>query len=219
MKSKYFSKDGLLNSKLIFDRGTEENAPLWTIQYLSVVGPHLGQSVLLNMAYWMKGCLVSPGLYNQTMEKKDNHDDYTSPDQLIAYMCFNEMAGLYKNNRAIWRWLLTHWFTYDNLSQKTNFKRLIQPTAVLLAAVEGSFLGVLFLPFLSMALIISCFSAKGETSGKLKAWTIATTFEMSITYRIMSAIIRVDYSRGWKEVFAIYFPDVNHPTRIALRQS
>lgn len=216
----YFSKDGLLNSKIIFDKGTEENAPLWTVQYLLFDEYFQNEKehhrILSDYAKWMFKCFVELGLYNQNIERKNNHDDYTSPDQLIGYICYHELIGMINVNRQIWSYLVTHLLTYDNLTAKINFKRIMQPMAIFTAAFAGSRLSVLFMPILSLILIATCFKHKDHTSGRLKALTIVLTFEMSITYKIMTTLINVDYKGGVEELFAIYFPFDDFPTRVAL---
>jgi len=197
----YWSKEeGLLCVHKDMVRG-DENCPLYTQQFL-VNNPYR-RDIKHNLRNFIQKCKVQSGLYGNRPYLNGTHEDYTSPDQLIAYISRLYLDGNFEV-KMIWEWLLGHWFTYDNLSKDTNFKRTMNPKCILFSAVCAGWW--FLMPLLSLACIISCLAPKEETSGKLKSWLIMRTLGMGYTYKVCEKLI----DGGFKGAFNIYFP-ADHP--------
>lgn len=129
---------GLLNA--FPDRKDEdENSPLFTIEYLLLTNE--GYDFFPPLSIFIHNCRVKNarlGLYNQRPKNNGSHEDYMSPDQLIAFCAFFNIIKLNERVISIWKYLKIKLFTYDNISQKTNFKRLMQPLAVAFVAYSAT---------------------------------------------------------------------------------
>jgi len=195
----YFSKTYNL---LCTTRGlnlSDENAPLTHLQY------HLRHGSVPNSGYlahyWLK-CHIAGGWYNQRPWRDGGKEDLMSPDQLIALVCFNYKTGRHLANQLIWETLRKHWLTYNNVTRKVDFKRIMQPMAILtawFAATDNKLAGLL----LRSACIIACAAPKEDTSGKLKSWTIYSSFDWWMG--------RLDID--WEEVWNTYYHQEEHPLR------
>lgn len=212
-ESLYWNKWGLLNATAEHDDSIfNENSFLYTLQYMLLL-PNFPVTKIAEI--WTKlnrfrsEELISPhGLYNQLPSDTGvahHHDLYTSPDQLIAYMAHSCCVA-----RATWSDLKRLWFTYNNLTGKVDFGRLMQPTAIALA---GAMSGSRFWRFvLNLCLVYSCWSNRYETSGKLKAWTIISSVPNLWCKKICDKLIE-KYFGSWQRVFEIHYPDPSHPIR------
>jgi len=179
----------------------EENSPLWSIQYylLNTCRPDIYFSLV---AYWGKCETETEGLFNQRPWKDGSKEDYMSNDQLIALICLN--CKWKQENIRIWSYLWKHLFTYNNLTGKIDFNRLMQPKAVLVSAYSAGHKVVL--PLLSFTCILSCLSDDHTTSGKLKAWTIMESFNLKRTMKICTFLVG-----SWDKVFNTYYWQEDHP--------
>jgi len=168
----FLASNGLLNSKVIPNGGQDENAPLFSMHYILLHDGTSPEAIEMSSAMleYTKSCYIKDGLYHQRPDNNGSKEDWMSPDQLISFVALFNQRELPHKNRMIWRWLLLHWFTYDNMSMKTNFKRIMQPAAVAFVGASAGFISKPFWRFILMFVcIIACFSEPGETSGKLKA--------------------------------------------------
>lgn len=181
----------------------EENSPLWT-QQLLLSG--FNYDLRSNLNSFIVKSRIAPGLYGNRPYTNGTKEDYCSPDQLIAFISRLYLDGNYEV-KLIWEWLLGHWFTYDNISQKTNIRRVMQPSVLLFSAICAG-LKVLT-PLLSIACVISCLRVD-STSGDLKAWTMIKTLNMNMTYFICNKLIE----GGFKKSFNIYFRADGHPNKV-----
>jgi len=209
MNSPYINSYGLLNAKLADD--VAENSPLWSLEYLLLKHDSL---LLENLVTFIRSSHTQyPGLYNQRPFVTDSPDDYMSPDQLIAFVGALKLADASLAIKHIWRYLRSHFFTYDNLTGKTNFDRTMQLSAI-------SFVGVCagkwwWLPLLSAVCIWSCITNKTQTSGRLKAWVMSDVTGLSLTRKVMDFFVNRHWG-SWKNVFFEYFKEEEHPIRSLL---
>ena len=210
--SHYLNKYGLINSAIKEPDVTDENTLLYTMEYLLLGGivDYADLYYFIDFSY-----TGTPGLYHQfPPDNKVMHakDLYMSPDQLIAILACLEHFSRHYLKLGIWYWLKNHWFTYDNLSRKTNFKRIMQPAAI---AYAGTLSGSAFWRFiLNLICIYSCATKKNETSGKLKSWVMMKTTKLWCE-GICNLFVK-KYFRNWRVIFKIYFPDPCHPIRRAI---
>lgn len=214
--SKYINKYGLLNAKLTDE--VAENAPLWSIEYILLSENEEDVSdatcLLMNLLDYVDLCKTdTEGLYHQLpFEAELEKDRYTSPDQLIAFIAAFKLSKQEDKIEEVWSYLKRHLFTYNNLTGKRDFKRTMQPSCILFTGYLAG--NKLLLPLLSLSLIYSCLSSKEETSGKLKAWMMFKTAEMTYTEKMCNMIIKANrLFRGWNKVFKVYFNEVEHPIR------
>ena len=218
--NQYINEYGIINAKP--EDIVAENCPLFTQEYLHLIKngnlssiKYLPNAVELqqNLNKYVDLCLVKPGLYNNLpfTNTEIEEDKYCSPDQLIAFLANLKDRKDKQKLKDIWNYLKSHWFTYDNINQKTDFSRIMQPQAILLAGVlGGGFLTRLLLrPLLSLAVFISVLPKKG-TSGELKSWVMMKAAKMKITEWICNKLIKREYG-NWEKVFKIYFPLEDHP--------
>lgn len=204
----FINKYSLLNAH----RGeiVSENAPLFSLQYYFLSGDEDMLENIIQYVFLNKVDGVD-GLYNQFPFRTNNKDDYTSPDQLIAFVGALYAKGYVKKIEEIRSYLAKHAFTYDNLQPNTiNKDRLIQPATLWFIAIcSGRWW---YYPLLTAALIWSCVDNAGESSGKLKAWTMMRTLGMDNMLKLCGKIL-AGFST-WAEVFATYYQEPSHPNRI-----
>jgi hypothetical protein len=203
----YKSEYGLINAKIADINA--ENAPLWSVEYLLLENnPVLFHS----LENYIRLCKTdTKGLYNQFPIRYHNKDDYTSPDQLIAFVAFFKMSNLNSEIKDIWKYLINHIGTYDNLTAKTNWSRIMQPAAL---AFVGACAGSKWAKIaLSISCVYSCATKKNETSGKLKAWVMFKTLNMKITEFLCTYFIKKTSFKDWKGIFFEYFQEKEHPIR------
>jgi len=206
MNNEYLSEDyGLINSHKNIPH-SEENSPLWTVQYIlrQPTLPHLTINSLENFVFHCER--RKPGLYDQRPFKSVNpKDDYMSPDQLIAFVAFFYITGDKEEIDKIWKYLKSHFFTYDNLTGKTNFKRTMQPLAI---AFVGACVGSWFWKkVLKIACKVAFKAPLKKTSGKLKAWVCLKTLDMQ--YDLVKSNVNFDFAFNY--YFNTYGNRPDHP--------
>lgn len=124
-----------------------------------------------------------PGLYNNLPKGVpivNPGDRYTSPDQLIAYCLTLHMGGDILKLRAIWQWLKDHYLTYDNISRKTNFKRIMQPMAIFTAAYCAGCHWAEFPLACAIWYSVEQDQKHKTTSGIQKSWVIDQTLKLGL---------------------------------------
>jgi len=196
-----------------------ENSPLWTVQYNLLVKYSIDTFLIVGaMNIYIMDCMTTiKGLYGQfpVTYKVEGKDKYMSPDQLIAFVCHFKMYGYSKETKLIWKYLVAHYFTYNNQTGKTDFKRLMQPKAILVTGIgAGSLFAPVLVPLLVLTLIWSCVSKPDKTSGKLKAWTIMGAFKMKKTMWLCTHLIKLSKFKTWKAQFLEYFKELESPNRV-----
>lgn len=212
INSPYINKHGTLNAKLA--DGVAENAPLWSVEYLLLKHDEELFQSLIRFARLCK--TETPGLYNQYPTLQNSHEDYTSPDQLMAYLAVFKLERRDDKIQEIWKYLLDHWGTYDNMTGRTNWQRIMQISAIAFAgACAGNKWAKIIL---AGACIYSCATNRGETSGKLKAWVMFKTLNMKFTETICTYFIKKTPFKNWKGIFFEYFQEEEHPIRKLLNE-
>ncbi|QDP57304.1 MAG: hypothetical protein Unbinned1322contig1000_48 [Prokaryotic dsDNA virus sp.] len=204
----YLNKHYLLNAKR--EEIVSENAPLFSLQYYLLSDSDMMLESLRQYTHRMEN-KQHPGLYDQFPERHGNKDDYTSPDQLIAFVGALYLSKQIKKIKEIRKYLARHAFTYDNVRPgEINKDRLMQPAAIWFTAVASG--RWWYRPALSGAIIYSCATKKGETSGKLKAWTMARTLRMKYTLKLCTRVL--SGFNSWRDVFRTYYQEPAHPNRV-----
>ena len=209
--NRYLSKDyGLINA--FPDReGTDENAPLYSIEYLLLKDEINLSNNLDRFIRWSFN--LDTNAYNQRPNNNGSHEDYMSPDQLIAFVAFFNFEGAnFKDcTEDIWKYLKRHLFTYDNLTGEINFKRLMQPLAVFFVWYSAT--GNLFAKW---GMILSCWKScrefyknpQAESSGVLKAFVCLRSLGIEDEY----------CEQFFEHAFEVYFPSPEHPIRKVLTE-
>jgi hypothetical protein len=224
-KRKYINEYGLLNSRP--QDINAENAPLWSLEYLilreMLADPSMPLKGMGTMDYYDEYLQIETkldqyvdlsyagkqGLYhNVPFDCVHPHDKYMSPDQLIAFAAAKFRLNKYREVEDMWRFLKRHFFTYDNLTGKSNFKRTMQPSAV---AFLGALNGSSFWEWVvACSCVNSCEKAPHKTSGALKAFCMMQTLYMDDLFEECTKILN-ENGTSWKKVFRIYFPLIDHP--------
>jgi len=179
----------------------EENSPLWQLEYYYLSND---SKVLPNLDIYWRECKAGSKLYNQRPWRTGTKEDYMSPDQLIALIGYLSERCMQKEIDEIWKWLKWHMFSYDNVSCKTNFKRIMQPMAVACvgyASTKSQFWGMI----LKASCLTACQSPIESTSGNLKAWTIFNIFGFDL--KELRPLVGGDF----RDSFGIYFGNEDHP--------
>lgn len=141
-------------------------------------------------------------MYNNTPISNpilNRRDRLTSPDQLMCYILYSYTKG-YIGHYQIWKYLRTHYFTYNNILGEFSIKepRFMQPMIIFLA---GYCAGIKWFKIpLICCLKWSLRASKDKTSGKQKAFLIQALLGLKISY-------------NWRQVFEIYYKESTHPIR------
>jgi hypothetical protein len=160
-----------------------------------------------NMNNYLYNCLhiaYDEYMYNNYPDSCNNDlDTYTSPDQLIAYLCYCHDFGVSEGVKRIWDYLKSHLFTYNNVTGKTDLRCIQQPSVIFLA---GYCAGIEWFKYpLLLCLCISLRTPKEVTSGKQKAFVINKCLGLGIEY-------------DFTEALEIYYKEEDHPIRLALKE-
>jgi hypothetical protein len=201
----FYNPYGLLNASSEFPGDTNENSSLYTVEYLLKKDD---APVLASLIKYYEMCKKDrPGLYNQLPFFAGNNDDYMSHDQLTGMFAASKKFGLNLHD-DIWSEVKRQGFRYNNMTPDSpGLKGLLHPRDIIVyGMVAGSCLWWLFYPILLIIMIISQFGS--ETSGKLLNWVRCTAFGWNKTLWILEKFMPY---KSWKEVFAVYFPDPEHP--------
>lgn len=212
---------GLTNSRK--DEVNAENALLWTLEHLLLeeLSGDIDPKRIMDINKAMHICKIEDGIYAQNPHFKGNppaiaHDAYMSPDQLVAFFGASKRFK-WGFGADIWKEMKRQGvFRYDNINPEKP-KRFMHPKHVAFFAIcQGSWIGYLLMPFLCLAMIWSCNAPKEKTSGKLLVWTKTEVLKeyklIKLTRKICDKLIE-KRNGNWKEVFAIYFKDEDHPIR------
>lgn len=203
----WINKYGLLNPKT--EDVVSENCPLTSQQY-NLLGGDLG----VELDRYIENCYTGTvGLYNQMPEFHGNKDDYMSPDQLIAFVSRLYVVGRIDEIWTIWNYLLWHLGSYDNLTGRINFERLMQLKAfVFVGLCCNSWLAWLLKFPLLISMVLSCRKPGEITSGKLKSWVIMKTLNMTWSFKICSKLVG-----NWRDAFFTFYYQDNHPIRVIFK--
>ena len=194
--NKYINKYGLLNPQP--NDIVSENTLLCTMVYLKKVVTLDPVPNLLTIYRFSTKCKDGSRFNNLPFESSVERDNYTSCDQLNCYMLQDEYFAL-----SIFKTLVTHLGTYDNISKKINFKRTMQPMTLFLAGY-CAFNRWLFSVPLLLTMIWSCLFAGKSTSGKQKVWLILKYAFSDFTFNIFNKLFKLD------DAVRRYYPE-DHP--------
>jgi hypothetical protein len=226
-KMNYVNYKGLINANknTIFD----ENSILYTVEYLFLTR-HGGKADMA-MYYSLIDFLAdnkNGDFHNQVPADTHvgTHEQYTSHDQLVAILALYRMFNQKANLKIIGDTLLKNLGTYDNVKGGFNIKRMMLPYLCLYSGFcNNNILAWLLFPLYAIMMIWTCARTyKDEaktirvTDGKLLFWLQYQPFKDNLLFRLLfkvcSGIIKRNKVFGsWKNVFAIYFKDPEHPIR------
>jgi hypothetical protein len=209
----YWNTYGLLNSDKTHYPNFDENASLYTVEYLFLKDdPNCPEA--FNLMKFYAQVKVSSGLYGQLPFFAGNNDDYTSHDQISAMMCFSKRYNMGIHN-DIWAEVKRQGFRYNNITPDSpGLKGLLHPRDIIFyGMIAGSKLWYLLWPLWFLMIVWSQFGQ--ETSGKCLNWVRCQGMGWNWTLKILGWLMPY---KDWREVFAIYFPDTNHPINIAFQE-
>ena len=218
----FYNYKGLINARADDSLNVNENSFLYSLEYLfrNKMDDDLVYNMIKYLTVDMRNEVRGKVLYRNVLFGTGLlRDQYTSRDQLIAYAIFSVLIGG-SVHHEIYNHIKKHWYTYDNLSGKVNFKRFVAPWDVV-------FLGILCQDKTAISLE-NIFFYKGldtykrggvtETSGELLVWT---QMQILLKLRYPSAIEWMKRYEGlmmkrfgqncWGKAFAVYFPETGHP--------
>ena len=221
---KWSDKYGLLNP----DKNLRsENGILFTMEFYLLMHELYGFDGFNYKAFneLQLDLYVEDGLYSQTpfgMLDENGELEPVSHDNLTAIA-----ASAYMYNRGddinseIWSYLKRHLFTYDfRVPGVVNFDRIMHIRDVIFYGfLAGSIICMLLMPIVVLANVISCLRANEHTSGKLLVFvrnrsSRKRSLLMRVSDYICDFIIEWKYDRGWRDVFAIYFKEGEHPCNL-----
>lgn len=197
----HINKYGLLNASV--NDIVSENCVLFSVELLLLGGEKLP------IGEYVRKARFSKGRYYQYPLEYDNDEQTTqfSPDQMISYVCWFYINGEIDRIKEIRWFLLTRLFTYDNVSGRINFKRLMQPKAILTVLYCSGWKWVKSLLIFTCNLSIKKGMREGTTSGILKAWTISTALNLKLT------------DCNYDAAFLTYFKEDGHPIRELIKEN
>jgi hypothetical protein len=206
----YHNPYGLLNASADYPADTNENSSLYTVEYiLKKDDPNLSECFSLVKYYAL--CKISNGLYNQLPFHAGNNDDYVSHDQLTAMMVISKKYNM-GMHEVIWGEIRQQNDKYNNIEPGKGW--ILHPRDTMFyGMLAGSKLWYLTFPLLFIIMLISQFGR--ETSGKCLNWVRCQGMGWNWTLKILGWFMPY---KDWSSVFAVYFPDPNHPINIAFQE-
>jgi hypothetical protein len=221
----YINKYNLLNAS--HHDNVAENTILFTTEYIFLlmhvdVKDAYVQKLKQDLIKYIDDNKVEEGLYNQLPDEivEIEKDRYMSHDQLLAIIAFSKKFGL-SYHKDIWNWLKTHWFTYDNVSRKTNINRIYRPEIIIYSALcANSIFGYLFFPYWFITRIVNIFhyykvrnNVKILKSGGMLL-TLVMCYGANLNWSLWLFTKLLKYRKvltSWREVIQRYFPHSDHP--------
>lgn len=211
----FFNSAGLINART--DETFSENSLLFSLEYLLLDKSASSRNkvrILMKYQQLLKKLRKSPGRFDQQPFLDGTHDDLTSHDQLTAISIFSKKYGL-QYHEEIWSYLKSHWFTYNNLTGKTDFSRLLHPRDMIYYGMLNN--SAICWALSPLYFIMQAPSLFGKsTSGKLLMWTRLKGLGLHKLVDFLPKLM-LQYS-SWKEVFRVYYPDSEHPIRRILEE-
>lgn len=222
----------MIEEYLNFDHGLElskgntqgrrgnENGILFYCEYLilkEMSGQELDNSDLLTFTKIMEGLTVEKGLYDRGKSDKDveNPKRTLSHDNISAIASASKMLNT-NHAKDIAKYGLKHLFVYNN--NQTGFRLPMNPanyTMWLALANISVFLQIIFLPFFLINFIITMSKPKENTSSKLlylvELYPLRYTM-YGVIFKLYLFLLERQYGEDYfREIFAIYFKDYDHP--------
>lgn len=211
----YWNSYGTLNARSEDINNINENSSYYTVAYVlkkSLTENQWGSAEVQALLNYYSLCKISDGLYNQLPFHCGNKDDYMSHDQLTAMMVFSKMFDL-SIHEDIWAELKRQHFKYNNMEPGKGW--IMHPRdPIYYGMLTGSKLWWLLYPLFILMIIWSQFGT--ETSGKCLNWFRLVGLGHFRMLRFFEWLMPKYAS--WKEVFATYFPDPQHPLNVAFRE-
>jgi len=186
-----------------------ENAALFSVEYLLRKGTPT-DLLYPRLIEWTRMCKDSVlGVYDNRPWLDGGHEDYISKDNLLAHAAFLKLMGREEEIKGIWDYLKSHYFTYNNLTGKTDFKRFMGPhekSILCIGVLAGN-------EWLRYPMREACkFSLrkfdKDNASGALKAYVC-----LKITNDSKIDKYEKKYVGSWDTAFDYYFYREGNPLR------
>lgn len=228
--SKFFDENGLVTSKPNLGH-TEENSMLWSaelilLERIADIHTPESQARILGYKRAIEKCRIREGLFHQNpayaLKTPTNGDQYMSPDQLLAIVGMSTYFG-WGFEREIWKEIKRQKLGYNNIDDKYRF---IHPKHLIFYGMcAGSPLAYLFYPLFLLMCIFACLQPRQKTSGKLLCLVMSKCLKRkpligTLSYFIFTKCVKLTTKGiGWKDVFSIYFPDIEHPCNIVARKA
>jgi len=229
----YYNNYNMLNSAIKKEGTIDENTLLYQGEYI-LLKRQFGldySEELYNYKQYLEACLADNGLFGELQGNKQK----TSHDQLTSIISISYILGL-DWHKQIWKDI--KFFQYNNYKKWS----IVHPRDwIYYGILNKNWLAYLLMPLLSLIMIESCHKTYKirptlfgrvkyrlthwfkkdpsirqfrATDGKLLSWVRFQALNMPITEKICNWLIRRNPVFGsWKNVFAIYFKDENHPIR------
>lgn len=199
----------MLNARSEDPTNFNENSSLYTVEYLFLKSD---EKVGLSLVKYFLDCKIANGLYNQLPFHAGNDDDYVSHDQLTAWMCISKKYN-WNMHQEIWEEVKRQGYRYNNIEPGKGW--ILHPRDIMFyGMLTGSKLWYLTYPILLLIMVISQFGQ--DTSGKCLNWLRCKAMGWNWTLKILGWFMPY---KSWKEVFAVYFPDQNHPINCAFNNA
>jgi hypothetical protein len=206
----YWNNWGMLNARSEDPANFNENSALFTAEYiLKKDDPNLPECFAF--VKFLAETKISKGLYNQLPRFAGNNDDYVSHDQLSSWMLMSKKYNMGIHN-DIWAEVKRQGFRYNNITPDSpGLKGLLHPRDIIqYGMIAGSKLWYLLWPLWFLMIVWSQFGQ--ETSGKCLNWLRCQGMGWNWTLKVLEWLMPY---KDWSSVFAVYFPDPNHPINIA----
>lgn len=244
----FLNDQGLLNSDYKDIRVHDENAILYTLEYVLLIDKLSSTEPLLSLSNTLKSsmyeyieqCRVSKGRFHQRPKKDCPIGECMSHDQLTAFIVFSKIYG-FSFDEEIWQEIKDQKFGYNDWG--VSWKPLHPRDVVFYGLVCGSKLWWILYPIFLLISMVSCFGTyykrpqidtvirKFLATGKweqqtliessAKILTFVRTFcLMPKTFKFLSWwIFKTSKFNKWSEIFAVYFPNKEHPINLYLNKN
>ena len=218
----FYNKYNLINATK--EDIVAENTVLFSVEY-SFINPK-DREMIFNIIKFIEKCKKGKGLFDPFPNAEGTKDQYMSHDNLTAFVAMSKKHN-WKYHKEIWNYLVKHFFTYDNISGKVNFKRFMHPRDILFYGYcADNVICKLLYPLLVMFMVITCAQSYKvrngnkilKTDGILLSWVRCKGANLDFSLKILTFIIKCNKNfKTWKNVFSIYFKDIEHPIRKLLK--
>lgn len=116
-----------------------------------------------------------------------------SHDSLTALYAFRKLDGLPVSDLPICYWNGRWWLHPRDLA--------------MYSYLHWPYICWIFLPVVFIAAVVSCLAPDAETSGKQNVFIRTRAFNLTFTKWVTDKLVE------WKQVFTVYYKDINHPIR------
>ena len=244
----FFNDQGLFNSDDKLPNIHDENAILYTLEYVMLIDRMSPSDLLTAFSNTLKSDMiqyiiksrVNYGLYHQRPVSECPLGEAMSHDQLTAFIVFSKIYG-FDIHEGIWKEIKRQKLGYNDWSG--SWKPLHPRDTIYYGLICGSKLWWLLYPIFLLISMVSCFGtyykrpqidevikyfiATGkweqrtliESSAKLLTF-VRTFILMPKTFKFLSWwIFNTSKFNKWSEIFAVYFPNKDHPINVYLNKN